>query len=281
MVCVSGVEPQENDGTEPTILKPVRRDLGSSESRQASRAWWDTTATDYQDEHGAFLGDADFMWCPERLREADAHLLGEVAGRRVLEIGAGAAQCSRWLVGQGAVPVGLDLSAAQLAHGRALNARTGIAVTLVQADAQDLPFADASFDLACSAYGALPFVADSAAVMLEVARVLRPGGRWVFSVTHPIRWCFPDDPGLSGLVAQTSYFDRRAYVEQDERGIPTYAEHHRTIGDRVRDVVAAGLVIDDIVEPEWPSDHDRPWGQWSPLRGAILPGTAIFVTHRP
>jgi ubiquinone/menaquinone biosynthesis C-methylase UbiE len=277
------IEPHAERDIEPEVIvtKPVRRDVGASDSRQASRTWWDSAARDYQDEHGAFLGDADFMWCPERVREADAHLLGDVAGKRILEVGAGAAQCSRWLTGQGAHPVAIDLSAAQLAHSRVLDARTGVAVTVVQADAQQLPFGDESFDLACSAYGAVPFVADSAAVMREVARVLRPGGRWVFSVTHPIRWCFPDDPGPGGLVAQTSYFDRRAYVEQDEDGVPTYVEHHRTIGDRVRDVVAAGLVIEDIIEPEWPADHDRPWGQWSPLRGAILPGTAIVKTRRP
>jgi ubiquinone/menaquinone biosynthesis C-methylase UbiE len=268
-------------GVEPTIIKPVRRDLGASESNHASRTWWDREAPAYQDEHGGFLGDADFMWCPERVRESDAHLLGEIAGKRVLEVGAGAAQCSRWLVSQGALPVGIDLSASQLGYARTLDARTGIPVSVVQADAQQLPFADESFDIACSAYGAVPFVADSAAVMREVARVLRPGGGWVFAVTHPIRWCFPDDAGPGGLVAQTSYFDRRAYVEQDERGVATYAEHHRTIGDRVREVVAAGLVLDDIVEPEWPADHDRPWGQWSPMRGAILPGTAIIKAHRP
>ena len=33
--------------------------------------------------------------------------------------------------------------------------------------------------------------------MREVARVLRPGGRWVFAVNHPMRWIFPDDPGPS------------------------------------------------------------------------------------
>jgi SAM-dependent methyltransferase len=266
---------------EPVIIKPVRRELDVNDSLSASRIYWENGAAAYQDEHGEFLGDADFMWCPERLREAEAHLLGDVAGQRVLEVGAGAAQCSRWLVSAGAHPVGIDVSATQLRFGRALDARTGIDTVLVQADAQRLPFADATFDLACSAYGAVPFVANSLAVMGEVARVLKPGGRWVFAVTHPIRWCFLDDPGPGGLVAQTSYFDRRPYVELDEQGVPTYIEHHRTIGDRVREAVAAGLVIDDIVEPEWPADHERPWGQWSPLRGAILPGTAIFVTHKP
>ena len=64
-------------------------------------------------------------------------------------------------------------------------------------------------------------------------------------------------------------------------GVPTYVEHHRTLGDRVRDVVAAGLVLDDLVEPEWPPGRETVWGQWSPLRGALFPGTAIFVCRRP
>jgi SAM-dependent methyltransferase len=266
---------------EPVVLTPVRRHLSADDSLAASRAWWESAATDYQTEHGEFLGDVDFLWCPEGLRESTAGLLGEVSGRRVLEVGTGAAQCARWLVTQDAQPVGVDVSAAQLAHARRLDAQTGVATVLVQADAQQLPFADASFDLACSAYGAVPFVADSAAVMAEVARVLRPGGRWVFSLTHPIRWCFADDPGEGGLVAQTSYFDRRPYVEVDEDGRPTYVEHHRTLGDRVREAVAAGLVIDDLVEPEWPAQHERTWGQWSALRGRVPPGTTIFITHKP
>ena len=147
---------------------------------------------------------------------------------------------------------------------------------MVQADATRLPLADATFDVACSAYGAVPFVADTAALMAEVARVLRPGGRWVFSVTHPIRWAFPDDPGEAGLTARKSYFDRTPYTETDSGGELGYAEHHRTLGDRVADLVGAGFVIERLVEPEWPSGHAEVWGGWSPLRGALLPGTAIF-----
>jgi SAM-dependent methyltransferase len=269
-----------SDASLPGTARIVRRAADPAESVAANRRWWDHVARDYQAEHGEFLGDADFVWCPERLREAEAHLLGAVAGRAVLEVGCGAAQCARWLALQGARPVAFDLSAAQLGHARRLDEATGVHVPLVQADAEHLPFADGAFDLACSAYGAVPFVTDSARVMREVARVLRRGGRWVFSVTHPIRWGFRDDPGPGGLVAETSYFDRAPYVEEDEHGHATYVEHHRTIGDRVREVVAAGLTLVDVVEPEWPEDHDRPWGQWSPLRGRLLPGTAIFVCEK-
>jgi SAM-dependent methyltransferase len=150
---------------------------------------------------------------------------------------------------------------------------------LVQCDARALPFAPASFDVAFSAYGALPFVADADRVLAGVARVLRPGGRWVFSVSHPIRWAFPDDAGAAGLTVGFSYFDRTPYVERDGDGTLRYVEHHRTVGDWVRLLTAAGFVLTDVVEPEWPEHLERSWGGWSPLRGRQIPGTAIFVTR--
>jgi SAM-dependent methyltransferase len=262
----------------------VARGVGPEESAVASRSWWDDDAADYQAEHGSFLGDVDFVWCPERLREADAGLLGPTAslvGARVLEVGCGAASCARWLIDRGADAVGLDLSAGMLREARAADARSGVSVPLVQADASHLPFPDATFDLVCSAFGAVPFVADTAALMAEVARVLRPGGRWVFAVNHPMRWIFPDDPGEDGLTVTQSYFDRTPYAEADDEDRIVYVEHHRTIGDRVAEVVGAGLVLEGIVEPEWPPDLDAVWGQWSPLRGALFPGTAIFRCRLP
>lgn len=252
------------------------RTVDAVESRTASRLWWDADADDYQAEHGGFLGLNDFVWCPERLREEDVRLLGDVRDKRVLEVGCGSASCARWLADQGAQVVAMDISAGMLRHAMAGADRSGTSVPLVQASADGLPFAAESFDLACSAFGAVPFVADSGAVMREVARVLRPGGRWVFAVTHPMRWIFPDDPGPRGLTASQSYFDRTPYLEVDAADRATYVEHHRTLGDYVHQLAEAGFRLVDLVEPEWPEDHTATWGQWSPLRGMIFPGTAIF-----
>lgn len=259
----------------------IRRQISRSENRAASRRWWDSDADVYQEEHGAFLGDVDFVWCPEGLRESDARLLGEVRGLRMLELGCGAAAGARWLDGQGADVIALDLSAGMLRHARLAEDRSGVTVPLIQADALALPFANGTFDTVCTAFGAVPFVADSPAMMQEVFRVLRPGGMWVFSTYHPLRWIFMDDPGEEGLVAVNSYFDQRPYVEQDSTGQPTYVEQHRTFGERVRELVAAGFMLRDVIEPEWPVGHEQLWGQWSPLRGRLFPGTAIFVADRP
>lgn len=258
----------------------AKRPVDAAESRTANRIWWDADADDYHAEHGDFLGTADFRWCPEGVREEDARLLGDVVGKRVLEVGCGSAPCSRWLAAQGARAVAFDISAGMLRHAAEANRETGIDVPLVQASADQLPFADGSFDAACSAFGAVPFVADSGTVMDEVSRVLRSGAPWVFAVTHPIRWIFPDDPGPGGLTVTQSYFDRTPYVEVDELGRATYVEHHRTMGDYVRQLAGAGFELVDLLEPEWPAGHDREWGQWSPLRGKLFPGTAIFRTRK-
>jgi SAM-dependent methyltransferase len=259
----------------------TRRSVTPEENARASRAWWDGDADSYQSEHGEFLGPVDLVWCPEGLREADVHLLGDVRAKRILELGCGAAAAGRWLATQGAEVIGLDLSAGMLRHAVDQNQASGVPVKLVQADASALPFGETTFDIVFTAFGAVPFVENSALVMREVFRVLRPGGRWVFSITHPMRWIFLDDPTESGLIAVHSYFDRRPYVEHDETGAATYVEQHRTLGDRIRELVAAGFQLVDLIEPEWPAGHERIWGQWSPLRGRLFPGTAIFSSIKP
>ena len=279
-MAVSAPLPLGDDGY-PAASGVARRAAGAPESARASRRWWDAAAPAYLAEHGADLGDVDFLWGPEGLREADAHLLGDVAGRRVLEIGCGSAPCGRWLRRAGASVVAFDLSGGMLARAAELNRATGIDVPLFQADVSALPLAAGAVDLACSSFGGLPFVADVEGALREVARVLRPGGRFVASVNHPMRWPFPDSPDPDDLRIVSSYFDRTPYVETGDDGQIVYVEHHRTVGDWVRAVVGAGLVLRDLVEPEWTPGRTQQWGQWSPARGALVPGTLILVCEKP
>jgi SAM-dependent methyltransferase len=284
MTSEDAAGPPGPPGYDWTAQPVARRDAEQRETVRANRAWWDAEAADYYAEHGVFLGDTELTWGPEGLRESEAHLLGDLAGMRMLEIGCGGAQGSRWGAGQGAAAVvASDVSAGMLERARRINATVedpALRVPLLQCDGAALPFPDAAFDVVFTAYGVVPFVADSARVMTEAARVLRPGGRFVFSTTHPVRWAMPDDPGAEGLKVTQSYFDRAAYVEQDGSGQATYVEHHRTFGDRIREIVAAGLRVVDVVEPEWPESNLETWAGWSPLRGRLVPGTAIFVCSR-
>jgi SAM-dependent methyltransferase len=259
-------------------VEPVRRPVGEVETRRANRRDWDAYADEYQATHGSFLRDAGFVWGPEGIDEADLRMLGDVDGRTVLEIGCGAAQCARSLVARGASATGLDLSFRQLQHSRRIDETLDVRVPVVLGTATHLPFADASFDVAFSSFGALQFVEDIERCVGEVARVLRPGGRFAFSITHPIRWSMPDDPSREGLVVTASYWDRTPYVEEDaETGEARYVEHHRTLGDWVALLAGAGFRIVRLEEPQWPEGHDRVWGGWGPERGLLIPGTAIVA----
>lgn len=254
-----------------------RRTATEQESRSANGADWDRYADEYQATHGEFLGDVGFLWGPEGFTEAQAGILGELRDRDVLEVGSGAGQCSRWVRAQGGRAIGLDLSHRQLQHSRRIDEMSGVAVPSVRGTATHLPFGDDSFDVVFSSFGALQFVAEIDRAVAETARVLRPGGRYAFSITHPTRWMFPDDPTEAGLTASHSYWDRTPYVEvDDETGATSYVEHHRTLGDWVGLLADHGFRLTTLLEPEWPADNDRLWGGWSRVRGTLTPGTAIF-----
>lgn len=241
----------------------------------ANEQWWSEHAAEYVAEHGDTLGDADFIWGPEGLREADIEFLGSLRGKRVLEIGAGAAQCSRYLASRGVRVVATDLADGMLDHAARLNREVGIDVELLRADARRLPFKDEEFDVVFTSFGVLPFVPDLGDVHREVARVLRPGGVWAFSALHPTRWMFPDDPTHHGLTAHRSYFDRTPYIERDSSTLD-YAEFHHTLSDHINSLIDSGFTIDELFEPPWPAGRTVVWGGWGPERSPILPGTLMI-----
>src|SRR5215213_6281155 len=119
-------------------------------------------------------------------------MLPGLGGLRVVDLGCGFGWFCRWAREQGAARVlGLDLSERMLARAKANTADAAIAY--VRTDMERLGLAEASFDLAYSSL-ALHYVEDLAGLLAEVHRALRPGGRLVFSVEHPI-FTAPSHPG--------------------------------------------------------------------------------------
>lgn len=246
---------------------------------RAHAQWWSDNAAGYHAEHGAFLGAARLRWCPEGLIEDGAGLLGPIAGRRVLEVGCGAGQGARWVARGGGDAVGCDIAEGMITVGRELNRATGVDVPLVVADARHLPFASRSFDVAFTAFGALPFVPDPETVHREIARVLRPGGRWVFSTAHPMRWVFADDPSAAHLRVVRRYFDPAPYAEYED-GELVYSEYQHTVSELLNGVLRSGFHLEGLLEPHWQEDGED-WGAWSAERAPWVPGTIIVSARLP
>jgi len=219
--------------------------MSSSDTR--NRAWWDAESDAYQAKHGEFIGRAEPRWGMWQIPESDLRILGDVAGKDVLELGCGAAQWSILLAGAGARVVGLDNSARQLEHARRLMAEVGVDFSLVHASADAVPLPDERFDVLFCDHGALTF-ADPYLVVPEVSRLLRPEGLFTFSHSTPFSLLFWDDEDVLGTTLLRDYFGMHRL---DWPGEPV--EFNLPYGEWIRLFRRNGFLIEDLVEVRPPA----------------------------
>ncbi len=237
---------------------------GSADHVRKNRAHWEGWSTDYQMRNASQLDRWDRLgWGTWDLPEDELHALGDVAGSDVLEFGCGGCQSGIRVAMRGARVTGLDFSLAQLRHGLLKMAETGTGFPVVQADGEQIPFRDESFDLVFCDHGVMGF-ADPYRTVPEVARVLRSGGRFVFNGTTPWIWVAwgPDDEPPSREMRLDYYGLRRADHDDPDWKI---TEFQLTYGDWIRLFREHGLVIDDLLELRPPVDATTTYPGYSTL----------------
>jgi len=214
-------------------------------------AAWDRYASAYQ--ASAQLPTNTAHYGPDIPTEAELRLLGDLKGKRVLELGCGAAQSSISFAKQGATAIGVDLSSEQLAIGRRLCEREEVRVELRHGDMADLAFLRAdSIDLVFSAY-AFGFVEDLNRVFRQVHRVLKVGAPLVCSLPHPAYDLIDED--ASPTTISRSYFDRSP-LEIDLDGF-RFTRYPHTIADLYMGLTRASYRVDLILEPPPRPDGTR------------------------
>ena len=245
------------------------------------RMAWNAVSARYQRLHEFPTDDVSYSpWAPP---ESELRLLGDVAGLHILDLGCGGGQNGIALARLGAHVTGIDPSEMQLAHARRLAAAAHIPVEFVQGSGEDLgTLGDGCFDVIFSS-NTFPYIADMRRCLAECARVLRPGGRLVFSLDHPARDCFFDEEAGELLpYPARSYFDESAVRWAFDGTSVRMESHRRTLSAWIALLVDAGFTLARLVEPPpptallddlWPEDDPR-----APLRN--LPQCAIFVGER-
>ena len=182
-------------------------------------------------------------WGVWRVPESELSVLGRVEERDVFELGCGAAQWTTALAGVGARAVGLDLSDQQLTHARAQSQ----SISLVQGDAECLPFRGEAFDIVFCDHGAMVFASPEATIP-QVSRVLRPAGLSAFCIESHPRQLFRPRGGHSDFSARNELL----------RALNTCRRSIRRISASVRGVDSAFSSARSSNGPWLRASHDAP-----------------------
>ena len=222
---------------------------------ERNRAVW-TKANEEYTSGRALEGWAqdEITWGMFSVPESRLGVLGDVAGKDVIELGCGTAYFGAWLAKRGARVTGVDLTPAQLETARQCSEQLGIPIELIEANAEDVPLPGASFDLVISEYGASIWC-DPYKWIPEAARLLRAGGELVFLRNSTLSvLCAPDDPdGKVGdrLLRPQFGLHRMEWTGEDE-GIDFQLPH----GEWIRLLLENGLEIQGLWELQAPEEAE-------------------------
>jgi SAM-dependent methyltransferase len=204
-----------------------------------------------------------------------------VDGAHALELGCGACQFGIKVAMRGASVTGLDFSMAQLRHAAANFDEAGIRLPIVQGNGERLPFRDGAFDLVFCDHGVMGF-ADPARTMPEVARVLRPGGWFVFNGTTPwiwVAWGDQEEELPASREMRLDYFGMRSLEGTDPSWRTT--EFQLPYGDWIRLFRANGLAIEDLIELRPAEDAATTYDDYAPLEWArAFPAEHIWKVRK-
>jgi SAM-dependent methyltransferase len=185
----------------------------------------------------------------DSVTDQELRLLGDLRGKRVLDLGSGTGAAAVAFAQQGAIVIALDATDAHVTRARARAEEAEVKVEWRVGDLADLAFLRAeSIDAAFSA--AVAEVDDTPRLFRQVQRVLKPNASFVFSYAHPMSLCI--DP--TGVVTR-SYFDPGPIdLERDGEHVRV---HVRDIGDVFTELGRAGFRVDTILEPKPPTPGAR------------------------
>jgi SAM-dependent methyltransferase len=217
-----------------------------------NRAFWDELADTFVDSGRRNWESEEPVWGIFGVPESEVGMLpAEVEGRDAIELGCGTGYVSAWLARRGARPVAIDNSERQLATARTFQEEFGIEFPLLHGDAEQVPYPDASFDLAISEYGASIWC-DPYAWIPEAARLLRPGGELVFLCNSIFTiLCGPDDekiPAGDQLLRPLFGLHRVEWPGEDS------VEFHLPPGKMIALLGACDLEVIELIEVRPPAE---------------------------
>jgi SAM-dependent methyltransferase len=187
-------------------------------------------------------------------------LLGDVAGRRVLDVACGHGRITRELARRGADVTGIDISGKLIARAREIERDERLGIGYIHADVSAPgALSGGGFDLVSCNFG-LSDIDDLAGAIAAIGGALRPRGTFVFSVLHP---CFGGGQEISGSWPTAgSYYGEGRWTAPEPRSAlrRLVGANHRMLSTYLSTLRRHGLWLDRIAEPlpapGWDPAHD-------------------------
>jgi SAM-dependent methyltransferase len=228
-------------------------------------ARYDQHATFYRESNPDFVQDSPSL--------ALVELVGPLEGTRVVDIACGGGRMTRELARRGARVTGLDVSAALLEYAGAAEAAEPLGIVYVHGDCTSPGvLAGQLFDSAVSHFG-LTDIDDLDGCLATVARLVRPGGTFTFSILHP---CFPgwgDERSASWRPAG-GYYEEGYWVAEGGLSVlrQRVGANHRMLSTYLNALVRHGLAVERVAEPGMP-------GGWTEARPDADPVPVFLVVR--
>lgn len=182
---------------------------------------------------------------------------GGISNKKVCVIGSGDNMAAFALAGMGAQVTSTDISEERLATASRRAEQLGLSVTFLRSDAAcQVSLADSSFDIVCSTNGFFVWIADLEAVFGEVARILNPGGYYVYFDVHPFQRPWKDQ--AIPVEMEKPYWCTGPFRPLDQDSY----EFNWTLADLLNPMAAAGLMLVKLLES--PARDTRYWKGSSP-----------------
>jgi SAM-dependent methyltransferase len=221
---------------------------------------------------GAAMPDEVVTYGPEIPSEAQLRLLGDVAGKRVLDLGCGAGRNAVALARAGARVIAVDHDAEQVAAARRSADEADVKVELHQSSLAELAFLRADTIDAVLSVHALARVADVGRVFRQIHRVLRTEHHVVLALPHPA-FALVDPGSPDPLAIRRSAFDEEPFAHDD----PRQGTFVRSTSALFTELARAGFRVDHLLEPAPASPSHGP--HWSPAM-AKVPATLLLRARK-
>lgn len=251
------------------------------------RKSWDRIAEPYRKRYEISTDIVHFgPLCPG---EDKLHLLGDIKGKSIIDLGCGGGQNAIALSKMGAEVTAVDFSKEQIKLAENLAADHNVAIDFITSQISDLSFLPKSgYDLALSAC-AIAFMEDIKAAFAEASRILKPGGRFILSDMNPLQYIIDE---IEGGVEFNHIYPYEPILlkwhwEFDElKRAPGFQHYVRSLPHYHNALTAAGFIVSKILEPQ--STVETPHIGFSReimkeyrYTAEHIPITFIMVCHKP